>query len=82
MAMADIARQHGAGRFAIEDEIIFDVGFKILVDHGQHVSSKQIWLEFHHNQSLSESEMALLNSILELDDRQPRVKSRLISTIS
>ena len=82
VALADIARQHGAGRFAIEDEIIFDVGFKILVDYGQHINSKQIWLEFHHNQSLSEVEMSLLNSILELEDRQPQVKSRLISTIS
>lgn len=82
MALAEIARIHGAGRFVLEDEIVFEVGFKILVERGQFINSEQIWLEFHHNRDLTESEMSLLNSVLELENSKPEVKSRLISTIS
>ena len=81
MKLADIARKHGAGRFSIEDEIIPEVGFDICVERGQHVEAGSAWLKFHHNESLSEAEVAELSNSLITSPKKVQVKSRLISII-
>ena len=81
MKLADIARKHGAGRFSIEDEIIPEVGFDICVERGQHVEAGSAWLKFHHNESLSEAEVAELSNSLTTSPEKVQVKSRLISII-
>ena len=81
MVLADIARKHGAGRFTIEDEIIQEIGFEICVERGQYVEAETNWLRFHHNQALSEVEIAALSNSLTISPRKIQVKPRLISII-
>ena len=81
MVLADIARKHGAGRFTIEDEIISEIGFEICVERGQYVEAGSNWLKFHHNQVLSEGEIAALSNSLTTSPQKIQVKSRLISII-
>ena len=81
MVLADIARKHGAGRFTIEDEIISEIGFEICVERGQYVEAGSNWLKFHHNQVLSEEEIAALSNSLTTSPQKIQVKSRLISII-
>jgi thymidine phosphorylase len=81
MVLADIARKHGAGRFTIEDEIISEIGFEICFERGQYVEAGSNWLKFHHNQVLSEEEIAALSNSLTTSPQKIQVKSRLISII-
>jgi len=81
MVLADIARKHGAGRFSIEDEIIPEIGFEICVERGQYVEAGSNWLKFHHNQALSEVEIAALSNSLTTSPQKNQLKSRLISII-
>ena len=81
MVLAEIARKHGAGRFTIEDEIISEIGFEICVERGQYVEAGSNWLKFHHNQVLSEEEIAALSNSLTTSPQKIQVKSRLISII-
>ena len=81
MMLAEIARKHGAGRFTIEDEIISEIGFEICVERGQYVEAGSNWLKFHHNQVLSEEEIAALSNSLTTSAQKIQVKSRLISIV-
>ena len=81
MSLAEIARQHGAGRFTIEDEIIPEIGFTICVEHGRNISEGETWLKFHHNRDLfDETRLKLANS-LSLSSMEPDSMNRLIATI-
>jgi len=81
MVLAEIARKHGAGRFTIEDEIIPDVGFEIVVERGEYISAGSIWLKFHHNQILTDAEIATLTSALTTSAQEIVVHNRLISVV-
>ena len=81
MVLAEIARKHGAGRFTIEDEIVPDVGFEIVVERGEYISAGSIWLKFHHNQILTDAEIATLTSALTTSAQEIVVHSRLISVV-
>ena len=81
MSLAEIARQHGAGRFTIEDEIIPEIGFTICVEHGRYISEGETWLKFHHNRDLSDETRLKLANSLSLSSMEPDSMNRLISTI-
>jgi len=82
MTLAEMARKHGAGRFSIEDEIIPEIGFEILIEHGQEITEGQEWLVFHHNEKLTEDDLFKLTNSLEVVNQKPEQTSRLISVIS
>lgn len=82
MTLAEIARSHGAGRFTIEDEIIPEIGFEILIEHGQEITEGHEWLVFHHNEQLTEDDLFKLTNSLEIVNQKPERTSRLISVIS
>ena len=82
MKLAEVARRHGAGRFVLEDEIIIDVGFEIIVKRGQYIEKGQTWLKFHHNNLLIDSEITDLAESITVYDEQFIVKERLIDTIT
>ena len=81
MALAEIARKHGAGRFSLEDEIIPEIGFEVLVEQNQQLGEGEQWLLFHHNISLSDEEINQLNGSISLEKQVSRENSRLISII-
>ena len=81
MALAEIARKHGAGRFSLEDEIIPEIGFEVLVEQNQQLGEGEQWLLFHHNISLSDEEINQLNGSISLEKQVSGKNSRLISII-
>ena len=82
MALAELARSHGAGRFTIDDEIIPEIGFEVLFQYGVHISKGDSWINFHHNEPLSSSQIEALESALMIGSEKPIENSRLITTIS
>ena len=82
MTFAEMARKHGAGRFSIEDEIIPEIGFEILIEHGQKIAKGHDWLVFHHNELITEDDLFKLTNSLEIANQKPEQTTRLISVIS
>ena len=81
MTLADIARKHGAGRFAIEDTIIPEIGFEILVEQGQAIIQGQEWIKFHHNIDLTAQEKQSLTECIIISSKPIEAKPRLIEII-
>jgi len=81
MTLAEIARKHGAGRFAIEDTIIPEIGFEILVERGQAINQGQEWIKFHHNIDLTAQEKQSLTECLIISSKPIEAKPRLIEII-
>ena len=82
MALAEIARKHGAGRFNLDDEIIPEIGFEVLVEQNQEITEGEQWLLFHHNTALNDEEIAQLNDSISVENQVSAKNSRLISIIS
>ena len=57
MKLAQLARQHGAGRFALDDKIDPLVGAIIDAPVGQTVRKNDPLLTFYHNRALSDDEL-------------------------
>lgn len=81
MILAEVARKHGAGRFSLEDKIISEIGFEVLVEQGQQIQQGEEWLLFHHNQELSDEDFSRLNDSISLQVQKVGNYSRLIKTI-
>ena len=81
MTLAEIARKHGAGRFAMQDTIISEIGFEILVERGQAINQGQDWIEFHHNIDLTDQEKQSLIECIIISSKPIKSKPRLIEII-
>ena len=81
MALAEVARSHGAGRFAISDLIIPEIGFEILPSKGDYISAGEVCLVFHHNADITDvTYNKLVNSLIVSDEPVDNI-SRLIRVI-
>lgn len=81
MTLAKIARNHGAGRFAMTDIIIPEIGFEIIPNKGDYLSADDVWLVFHHNEVLSDATYNKLVNSLVLSNKPVIPTSRLIRII-
>ena len=81
MTLANIARKHGAGRYSIEDGVVPEIGFEILAQRGAKINKGDTWLKFHHNEHLTDDELAKLTNSLELSSQKITVNSRLIHIV-
>ena len=81
MTLAEIARNHGAGRFAMEDTIIPEIGFEILVERGQAINQGETWIKFHHNIDLTAQEKQALTESIIISSKPIEAKPRLIEII-
>ena len=81
MKLANIARRHGAGRYSIEDEVVPEIGFEIIAQRGAKINKGDTWLKFHHNEHLTDDELAKLTNSLKLSSQKITVKSRLIHIV-
>ena len=81
MTLADIARKHGAGRYSIEDEVVPEIGFEIITQRGAKINKGETWLKFHHNEHLTDDEVAKLTDSLKLSNQKITVNSRLIHIV-
>jgi thymidine phosphorylase len=81
MALAEIARRHGAGRFSIEDIIIPEVGFIIKKHIGEKIESGQCWMEFYFSQQPKDSEIKQLSQSITISRHISDNQSRLITVV-
>ncbi|MEL0312559.1 MAG: thymidine phosphorylase [Candidatus Poseidoniales archaeon] len=81
MKLAQLARRHGAGRFALEDVIDPLVGAVIDATVGQAVKKNAPLLTFHHTRPLGEDELGVLKSLVNLSPEAPVPTRRLIEVI-
>lgn len=81
MQLAQLARQHGAGRFALEDVIDPLVGAVIDAPVGQRVKRNDPLLTFCHNRRLDEDELEILKSLATVSPETPILSQRLIEVI-
>ena len=81
MALAEIARIHGAGRFSIEDIIIPDVGYIIKKHIGEKIEDGQCWMEFYFSQQPKDSEIKQLSQSITISNHISDNQSRLITVV-
>ena len=81
MAMAQLARQHGAGRFNLEDVIDPLVGMVIETTTGSFVKKNEPILTFFHTQPLDEADLVVLKSIATVGPKPPAVRHRLLEVV-
>ena len=81
MKMAQLARRHGAGRLALEDEIDPLVGFVIEATKGSQVKKNQPLFTFYHSNSLDAEDLAELKSMAAVGQNNPVVPHRLVELI-
>lgn len=81
MAMATLARVHGAGRFDVGDIIDVHTGF--VLDHrpGDVVDQNTRLFTFYHNRALLPDEVALLLQMATIGAPQSPPVSRLLATV-
>ena len=81
MAMAQLARNHGAGRFELDDPIDSHVGFVIEASKGAHIAKNGPLFTFHHNRPLKESELVSLKGMCTVGESEPERVHRLLEVI-
>ena len=81
MELAQLARQHGAGRFALEDVIDPLVGAIIDAPVGEVVKRNEPLLTFHHTRPLEENDLRVLKSLVCISPEATVTTQRLIEVI-
>jgi thymidine phosphorylase len=81
MTLAEVARKHGAGRFSLDDNIIPEIGFEVLVERGEEIKQGDEWLLFHHNEAIHVDDLTRLNESVIIEQQKSITHSRLIKTI-
>ena len=81
MVLAEIAREHGAGRFDIEGIIDPSVGFVVLKAKGDEILQGQPWIAVHHNQPLTIDQEKGLHGALRLSTAPVKPIVRLLKVI-
>jgi thymidine phosphorylase len=81
MKMAKLARKHGAGRFALEDEIDPLVGFLLQAPKGTQLQKNQPLFTFYHTRELSSDDLQELKSIAAISENKPDQPHRLVELI-
>ena len=81
MALAEVARELGAGRFSMEDEIIHTVGFVLHSVKNATIAVGETWMTVHHEEALSSEHRAKLANALRISSQRGASFSRLITTV-
>lgn len=81
MALAEVARELGAGRFSIEDEIQHAVGFVLTTRKNEAITAGDNWITVHHEEPLSSEHITKLNHALRISEQKSAPFRRLIRTV-
>lgn len=81
MLIAEVLREHGAGRFKIEDEIDPAVGCVLLASKGDEVQAGGVWCEIHHNKPISSAQHQTLENALHVSSTKIEANQRLIKVV-
>ena len=81
MAAALLAKQHGAGRYALEEEVVPEIGFVFHVSKGISIDENQPLLTFHHNRELTDEEHSTLQNLIETVKESVASVERLMAIV-
>jgi thymidine phosphorylase len=81
MAMATLARRHGAGRFDVDDVIDVHTGFVLDHQPGDVVDENTRLFTFYHNRALLPDEVASLLQMATVGAPLSPPVSRLLATV-
>ena len=81
MKMAQLARRHGAGRFALDDTIDGHVGFILEATKGSQIEKNSPLFTFLHTRDLSQDDLRELKSICKTGPTQSENPHRLLELI-
>ena len=81
MALAEVARELGTGRFSIEDEIQHAVGFVLTTRKNEAITAGDKWITVHHEEPLSSEHITKLNHALRISEQKSAPFQRLIRTV-
>lgn len=81
MAAALLAKQHGAGRYALEDVVVPEIGFVFHVSKGISIDENQPLLTFHHNRELTDEEHSTLQNLIETVKESVASVERLMAIV-
>lgn len=81
MKMAQLARRHGAGRFALDDAIDGHVGFILEATKADYVEKNSPLFTFFHTRDLDHDDLDELKSICKTGPTQPENPYRLLERI-
>ena len=81
LTMANIAREHGAGRFGLNDKLDLSVGFVVHVERGKAVREGDPIFTFHHRRSLPEATLAQLTVLPQIVQEPVSTNGRLLETV-
>jgi thymidine phosphorylase len=82
MALAEVARELGAGRFVMSDHINHSIGYVLESSRNQHLKKGQPWISVHHDHELSSQHLSRLRDALQIASEQPAEFQRLIRIIT
>jgi|TARA_B100001094_G_C18123303_1_gene768037 thymidine phosphorylase len=81
MALAEVARELGAGRFEMSDVVVHEVGFVLELTVNQQVVVGQTWIQVHHNLPLSSEHAEKIQSAITIEQTSENEFNRLLLTI-
>jgi len=81
LTMANIAREHGAGRFDLNDTLDLSVGFVVHVERGEAVREGDPILTFHHRRPLPEATLTQLTVLPQIVQEPVSTNGRLLETV-
>ena len=81
MVLAEVAREHGAGRFNLEDVIDPAVGFVLKTSKGSQIEKQSPWIVVHHNQALTDEQRDALQASLHISVEPVKPVQRLIKVV-
>ena len=82
MALAEVARELGAGRFSMSDSINHGIGYVLETSKNHHVSKGQSWILVHHDKPLSPQHLTQISGALEIGIRATPEFQRLIRIVT
>ena len=82
MALAEVARELGAGRFSMSDSINHGIGYVLQTSRSQHVSKGQSWVLVHHDNPLSPQHLTQISDALEIGIEATPEFQRLIRIVT
>lgn len=81
LEMANIAREHGAGRFELADMVDHGIGFVLHQQRGAAVQAGDPVFTFHHRQSLDEATVARLQHLPTIKRERLPSETRLLDIV-
>lgn len=81
MALANVARELGAGRFSLEDSIQHGVGFVLHTEINAPIMDGETWVTVHHEDTLSTTHLEQIKGALRISEEKQPPFTRLIMTV-